>query len=86
MSKNNYVLCVPIPYDIECVPVIVSEEDFCSVVKKISETYPIIRKEELLCRNFLFVRSYSYIDDYSVKWLIGCVYSDIALSVHITKN
>lgn len=80
MSKNRYVLNVVQPYDIEPVAVHVSEEDFCRVIEKISEDFPILREEEMLCRDFLFLRSYYYIDNYGHRWLIGCVFSDNALT------
>lgn len=85
MRKNSYVLKVPLPFD-DANYVHVDEEDFCSVIEKISEHYEIYREEEGVLPDMLFIRSYGYIDENGYKYFIGAVYSDIALSVHITKN
>lgn len=85
MSKNRYVLKVSLPLD-DAYAVYVDEEDFCSVIEKISEHYEIFREEEGILPDMRFIRTYGYIDEYGYRYFIGMVYSDIALSVHITKN
>lgn len=85
MSENRYLLKVPLPYD-DAYCVHVDEEDFCNVIRKISEHYEIFREEEGVLPYMRYIRTYEYIDEYGYRHFIGLVNSDIALSVHITKN